>query len=397
MGSGKEEKMEHNITNSNLDVQMKVMETETVCTNPVREENKEDEAKTMKTSQVSSMEVVSRTKKRTKPGTKKGTFFRKPGQRATRAATRESVGVESSAMETEAVEISSSESDLGTSQSIGRGSRNTIEKDSNTSPPEKINVLNTGSKKPAGNRKRERSGSVSDSSRGRTTGDYVGRREAIVKYNIAKDEALQLDREKIIREYSNKELFKKAKINIEGIKEQMEELTNEELAEKVQDNLIEVLKIARTSNNLKGTYQKSLKMAAAASMGILQIFKDRATLSKEEARSEEVRALKREVATLRIRLEDEVESERRKALQAAGEAEAYKKELQALKKERPNRKDKTPNPKEGSTKKTLSKKSPRRIPSAKFTARDKMESSDTDLMEVEEEPVRKVVLDTPEN
>lgn len=233
--------------------------------------------------------------------------------------------------------------------------------------------------------------------RHRTTGEYIGRREAIQKFNEAKEEALQLDREKIIRDYSDKELFKKARINLEGIKEQMEDMSNEELAERAHSNLTEVIRIARSSSNLKGTFQKSLRVAAASSLGIMAILKDRATLSKEEAQAEEVKILKREVGVLKARLEDEVETERKKTIQLIGEAEAYRIELQALKKERAGKRDNIPSPKDKNDKETPSpKRSPKRVSSLKTKTRDNIITSDSDYMEVDKE-TRKVNLDRPED
>ncbi|XP_018360471.1 PREDICTED: calponin homology domain-containing protein DDB_G0272472-like [Trachymyrmex cornetzi] len=334
---------------------------------------------------------------------------RRPGPKSFKGRTAESHSRESSAMDTETYEISSSDSDV---PDYGRNRRRraVIEEDSDVSPPEKVNIGNSGIQRTTGNRKRERmvSDVDSDNRRSRTTGDYVGRREAIQRYNEAKEESLQLDREKLIREYSSFELFKKAKVDIDKIKEKMEGNSLEELQEKVSENMTEVMRIARCSSNLKGTFQKSLKIAASTSMGIFDIMKERAKLSKEDSKSEEVRALKREIAKLKHKLEEGLESEKRKALQAKGEAEAYKSELQALKKakERQEKKDKTPSPKEkdkernnrGKSASDTTKKSPRRIPSDKIKERDKLMTSESEYMDVDEKTSRtkKVILDNPE-
>lgn len=124
----------------------------------------------------------------------------------------------------------------------------------------------------------------------------------------------------------------------------------------------------------------------------MEIFRERATLSKEEAHSEEIRALKREVGKLRARLEDEVERERRKALQSAGEAESYKKELQELKKEKVEKRDKITSPRKGYNKE---KRSPRRVPSANIKARDKLITSNSEQMDMKKDS-EKVILNRPE-
>ncbi|XP_018370164.1 PREDICTED: micronuclear linker histone polyprotein-like [Trachymyrmex cornetzi] len=310
---------------------------------------------------------------------------------------------------TETYEISSSDSDV-TDYGRNRGKRAVIEEDSDASPPEKINIGSKGSQRIPGNRKRERIASDADSEhrRSRTTGDYVGRREAILRYNEAKEEALQLDREKLIREYSEVELFKKAKIDMVKVREQLEENSIDELITKASGNCAEVLRIARTSSNLKGTFQKSLKLAAATSLGIAEILKEKMSLSKEEAKSQEIKSLKREISRIKLKMEEEIERERRKALQAAGEAEAYRSELQALKKEKHDkRKDKTPSPKEKdhnkgkstakSPSETPKKSNSRRTPSVNIKARDKLITSESEHMEVDEKSpkCKKVSLDDP--
>ncbi|XP_018378082.1 PREDICTED: protein IWS1 homolog [Trachymyrmex cornetzi] len=338
-------------------------------------------------------------------------FFRKPGPRSYKGKVAERYSKDSSAMEmdTDTQEISSSDSETTDQEKRRRGKAGKEEDWDTNSPPEKLNRGNKGPQRITSNRKRDRltSEAESDYSKSRTTGEYVGRREAILKYNEAKEEALRLDREKIIREYSSCELFKKAKINLEKIKEEMEDKSIEELATKVSDNLTEVLRVAKSSSNLKGTFQKSLRIAAASSMGIFEVLKDKAMRSKEEAKSAEIKSLKREIAKIKAKMEEEVEGERRKALQAAGEAEAYKHELQILKKERrERRRDKTPSPKErdkrsgskGRHQTETPKKTTKRIPSANIKAKERLITSDSEQMEIDEKPPssKKITLDRPE-
>ncbi|XP_018367002.1 PREDICTED: glutamic acid-rich protein-like [Trachymyrmex cornetzi] len=340
-------------------------------------------------------------------------FFKKPGPRSYKGRM-DRMSVDSSAIDTETYEISSSDSEVSDYVRT-RGRRVTIEEDSDASPPEKINISSKGPQRTIGNRKRERiaSDAESDGKRSyRTTGDYVGRKEAILRYNKAKDEALQLDREKIIREYSEAELFKKAKVNMVKVKEQLGENSIEELISKASENCTEVLRIARTSSNLKGTFQKSLKIAAATSLGIAEILKDKATLSKEEAKAQEIKSLNREISRMKARMDEEIEKERRKAMQAVGEAEAYRSELQTLKKERQEkRRDMTPSLKDKEKEKEYNKgkstsrspsenakkSSSRRTPSGNIKARENLITSESDRMEVDEKSpkTKKVTLEDP--
>ncbi|XP_018404618.1 PREDICTED: uncharacterized protein LOC108781203 [Cyphomyrmex costatus] len=249
-----------------------------------------------------------------------------------------------------------------------------------SSPPEKSAYLKSGSQASGSSRKRDRTGSIESGDR--TTGYYVGRRREIERLNAEKKKALKLDREKVIRAYSHIELLKKAKINVEEIKSKVDHFSKEELVRRANANMEEVLRIARSSTNLKGSFQGGLKTAAAVTLGIISVLKDRVSMSQEEVHLEEVRSLKREVNVLRQKLETEVESERRKALESAGEAEAYRSQLELTKKELAN--------------KELAKKSPsKRTPSAKFRASRAAYTSDSEVMQVDDLQPR-VVLDPPD-
>ncbi|KYN22493.1 hypothetical protein ALC57_05104 [Trachymyrmex cornetzi] len=173
-------------------------------------------------------------------------FFKKPGPRSYKGRTAEPSYMDSSAIDTETQEISSDSDISEHGRTKGRG--RIVDDDSDTSPPEKVNIGSRGPQRTRGNRKRERITSEVESEyrKSRTTGDYIGRREAIQKFNEAKEEALQLERERIIREYSNFELFKKSKIDLDKIKDQMEVKSTEDLATRVTENLSEVLRIAKS-------------------------------------------------------------------------------------------------------------------------------------------------------
>lgn len=167
----------------------------------------------------------------------------------------------------------------------------------------------------------------------RTTGLYAGRAEAIRQVNLEKDKSLQLEREAALRGLDKEALLKDAKINIEKVKEGMEDDPTEELADKVSRCSLEVIRIAKTSSNLKGTYQKSLKIAAATSLSCVELLKERASKNQEGSNADEIKILRKEVSALRSRLENEVELERRKALAAEARADFFRQELDKLKRE----------------------------------------------------------------
>ncbi|EGI70033.1 hypothetical protein G5I_01186 [Acromyrmex echinatior] len=139
------------------------------------------------------------------------------------------------------------------------------------------------------------------------TGLYVGHREAMRQANEEREKGLQLAREALIRSLDKEDLLKKAKIDLEKWKKE-------------------------TSSNLKGTYQKSL--TTTTTIGCLEVFKDRVEKTREDTNSKEIRALRRELTTLRARMEAKFENEKRKASEASGAVERYLQELKVLRKER---------------------------------------------------------------
>ncbi|XP_018404617.1 PREDICTED: uncharacterized protein LOC108781200 [Cyphomyrmex costatus] len=304
-------------------------------------------------------------------------FFVKPSSSRKRGGSRSGGGSSVTDDRDTILEISSDEDSISVS---AVDSFYVAEEGSDASPPEKALYLRAGSQASSVSRKRDKSGSVSGDS-DRTTGFYVGRRREVERLNEAKSASLKLDRERIIRSWSHIELFKKSRINLNEIKSKLEDISSEELVRRGSSNMDEVVRIARSSSNLKGTLQKGLKTSAAVTYGILAVLRERMSLSQDESHLEEIRVLKKEVSSLRVRLEDEVEAERRKALQAAGEAEAYRSQLEALKRETTGRE---------SVKRSPSK----RVPSAKLRAASRVITSDSEYMEVEEE--NRVVLDSPE-
>jgi len=95
--------------------------------------------------------------------------------------------------------------------------------------------------------------------RPRTTGEYVRRREAIDEMNRAKREAIKLDRERRLGRLSTRGIFKEARISEKECIAETENDPTRGLVSRAKEWMAEVLRISRTSSNLKG-YQKSLKL-----------------------------------------------------------------------------------------------------------------------------------------
>jgi len=89
-----------------------------------------------------------------------------------------------------------------------------------------------------------------------TTGPYVRRQEALDKVNKAKEESLRLDREKKWA-LSAAEVLKAARINEEECIEEAERNPTGDLASVAREYMAEVVRISKTSSNLKETYQRT--------------------------------------------------------------------------------------------------------------------------------------------
>lgn len=138
-----------------------------------------------------------------------------------------------------------------------------------------------------------------------TTAEYMGKTAALKKLNEEKERLLQLSREEAARNMSVDQLIKIGRIDMYKKIEEMEKKPDAEIAKKMEDCQAEVLKIARTSANLKGTYQKALKGAAVTTLAGLQVINERVERMRSNAISAEIEALRNELAELRTRLEGE--------------------------------------------------------------------------------------------
>lgn len=247
------------------------------------------------------------------------------------------------------------------------------------SPPEKRTILSGTSRKRAGSTAPER---------------HLSKKALQEKEKALLKEELQIKRELHIRGLDVEKLFRRGRINMVKVKEDAEELTGDQLVETVTEQMSEVVRVAMTSSNLKGGFQKSLKLAAARSLGCMQVLRERTGQTSSENFLEEIRVLRKENAALRLKLEDEVEDARRTALQIEGQAQAYLKELNELKKKMAQTSKKASSPKkesaqtEGASSKT--RVSPRKM--ARKVAEDRIQhrarSSDSELS-------RSTLLETP--
>jgi len=83
----------------------------------------------------------------------------------------------------------------------------------------------------------------------------------------------------------------------------MEPNPTADLVSVAREYLAEVVRISKTSSNLKGTYQKTLKDAAKQTLGIVEVLRTKADRTPEENSSAEMKRLREEQEKLRRSVE----------------------------------------------------------------------------------------------
>ncbi|CAG9783508.1 unnamed protein product, partial [Diatraea saccharalis] len=158
------------------------------------------------------------------------------------------------------------------------------------------------------------SGGKSRTRRGRgrppTTGQYVGMAKTQKEYVEARRKELELQAEEEVEDLtlqaSQRRQERLSRIN-QGVGEQV---TADLVVQQVQDDIAVIMKVASRSKNLKGTFTKSLKEAAASIQQSVSTLSTR-TMSQETQQLQtdnrrlrtEVAELKKEVAELRATIE----------------------------------------------------------------------------------------------
>lgn len=159
--------------------------------------------------------------------------------------------------------------------------------------------------------------------RPQTTGQYVKRAEAIEELNKKKREMAELEEEKIIRSMSTGQIFSKVETAVEKAVEEMENTPTADVANQARKCMAEVLKVAKSSKNLKGGYVRILKQAAVVGAASVEVLRTRADSSESD--SDPLRQLK---VMRRV-----LDSVKREAQTAREEVERAKKEAETLRKE----------------------------------------------------------------
>jgi len=131
-----------------------------------------------------------------------------------------------------------------------------------------------------------------------TTGKYVGLADVKRKVNDEREREIQLEREQQNFELAEAlELLKKGHLFPEETAE--ETAPTADIANEAQRKAqAEVVRISKTSSNLKGDLQRALRVNASLTMGLVDVLRTRAESTGERTGEEEVRRLREQVEKL---------------------------------------------------------------------------------------------------
>lgn len=165
--------------------------------------------------------------------------------------------------------------------------------------------------------------------RPQTTGLYVRRAQAIEKENRARREMAELEEQKILRSLSASEVLSNVDRAVEDMREELEHAPTEDVAQRVRQSMAQVLRIAKSSRNLKGTAAKVLKTAVVVGSASAEVLRLRADSEVSEGNAlGEVRTLRRELELVKR----EARTAKEEAAKANAEAEKLREELKDVKK-----------------------------------------------------------------
>jgi len=132
-----------------------------------------------------------------------------------------------------------------------------------------------------------------------TTGEYIGYAEAKRAANEERERELRLEREVSI--FSTEEaldLLKKGRLFPEDHIEEAKLNPTADIASRVREAQVEIIRISKISDNLKSDLQRAFRVQAALTMGLVDVFRTRADTNGQRTREEEVRRLRKQVEKL---------------------------------------------------------------------------------------------------
>lgn len=160
-----------------------------------------------------------------------------------------------------------------------------------------------------------------------TTGEYVGLAEAKKALNDEKREEERLEREKKFRMMLNEDLLETTGLDLNEAIAEMRQGPTADIANRAREGMMEIIRVAKVSSNIKGELRKHLKTAALSATAVVEV--DPADCPFDSDIPRQMRALK-----------EELEKAKNEAVKTSKEMERLRKEIAKLRgeKERKSRK-----------------------------------------------------------
>jgi len=132
-----------------------------------------------------------------------------------------------------------------------------------------------------------------------TTGEYSGLAEAKKAVNDEREREIRLERESRIMEMSEAlQILNKAKLFPEETAEEAANTPTADIASQVREAQAEIVRISKISSNLKGDLQRSLRVSASLTMGMVDVLRTRADSTGAKTGEDELRRLRELVEKL---------------------------------------------------------------------------------------------------
>jgi len=127
------------------------------------------------------------------------------------------------------------------------------------------------------------------------TGEYVGLAEA----NDERVRKLRLEREaQALNMADTLQILRKANLDSETTAEEASLIPMADIASRIREAQAEIVRVAKSSSNIKGDLQRVLKVSASLTMGLVDVLRTRADQTGERIGSEETRRLREQVERL---------------------------------------------------------------------------------------------------
>jgi len=139
-----------------------------------------------------------------------------------------------------------------------------------------------------------------------TTSEYAGLREEKERFNREKEQELKLLYEEKIARLTGKEIFQTSKINTEEVAAEAEQNPIPDITSRIREHQANVLRVAKSSANLKGTHQNLLNQSAGYTVGFIEALRTKMDATQGVADWEKIKSLKTEQENFRKTTEESI-------------------------------------------------------------------------------------------